>query len=204
MTFYKLAHTVVLYFFKVVFGFKSTGSEVVPMRGRIILAANHQSALDPPAVGIATKRELHFLAKKELFSIPLLGTAIKNLNSIPLDRGAGDIKALKTFISILENDDAVILFPEGTRSKDGQMKEAKEGVGFLAMRTKSDIIPVYVSGTFQPKKAFLRKPAIKVAFGRRIYLKDYENFDLDMRDLYKKISDDVWDEVKHLRDENSN
>lgn len=202
--FYQTIRGIVKGAFKVAFGFKSKGAEVVPMEGRIILAANHQSLLDPPAVGIATKRELSYLAKKELFSVPVLGPIITRLNSVPLDRGAGDIKALKTFLSILNNDNAVILFPEGTRSKDGQLKEAKEGVGFLAMKTQSDVIPVYVSGTFEPKKAIFRKPRIKVIFGNRIYLKDYENLGLKSRDLYDKISKDVWEEVKRLRDESSN
>lgn len=200
--FYRIAHLLVTLFFKIVFGFRVKGNEVVPERGRVILASNHVSGWDPPALGIATKREVFFLAKKELFSIPILGWLIKMLNAIPIERGAGDIHALKTFISILNHDNAVILFPEGTRSKTGELGEAREGVGLIALKTNSDIIPVYISGTRKIQKAILRKPRVQVIFGNRIYLKKYEHSELEGKELYKQISADVIEEIKRLKDEN--
>jgi len=201
--FYKVAHFTVYTIFRLVFGLKVIGAERVPSEGRIILAANHISALDPPAVGVSTSRELYFLAKKELFSVPLLGFTIKHLNSIPVDRGASDIRALKTFISILKQDKAVILFPEGTRSRDGQIGSAKEGIGFLAMQTRSDILPVFVRGTTHLKRSLLRKPGMLVKFGNQIHLKDYDDLPLGTRERYKKISEDVLEEIKRLRDEDT-
>jgi 1-acyl-sn-glycerol-3-phosphate acyltransferase len=200
--FYRIAHVLVTLFFKIFFGFRVKGNEVVPEQGRIILASNHVSGYDPPALGIATKREVFFLAKKELFAIPIIGWLIKILNAIPIDRGAGDIRALKTFISILNREAAVILFPEGTRSRTGELGEAREGVGLIAMKTNSDIIPVYLSGTRQIRRAILRKPRVQVVFGTRIYLKNYEHSGLEGKERYKQISTDVLKEIKRLKDEN--
>lgn len=202
--FYKIIHHLVRWIFKIFFGMKVSGEENVPSEGRIIVASNHISALDPPAVAVATNRELHFLAKKELFSVPLLGYFIKHLNAFPVDRGAGDIKALKTFISHLKQDNAIILFPEGTRSRDGELGKAKEGVGMLATKTNSDIIPVYVSGTRKVRRAIFRNPRVEIKFGKRIYLDNYQNPDLPARARYKQISTDVLETIRRLRDENRN
>lgn len=201
--FYKVVHHLVRWILKVFFGMKVTGAVNVPGEGRIIIASNHISAFDPPAVAVATDRELHFLAKKELFSVPLMGTIIRRLNAFPVDRGAGDIKALKTFISLLNQNNAIILFPEGTRSRDGELGKAKEGVGMLAMRTKSDIIPVYVSGTRKIRRAILRKPRVQIKFGHRIHLEKYSQLEIDDRERYQKISNDTLEEIRRLRDENN-
>lgn len=201
--FYKIIHRLVRWIMKIFFGMKVTGEANVPRDGRIIIASNHISGFDPPAVGVATDRELHFLAKKELFAIPLLGAVIRRLNAYPVDRGAGDIKALKTFISLLNQNNAIILFPEGTRSRDGELGKAKEGVGMLAMRTKSDIIPVYISGTRKIRRAILRKPRVQIKFGHRIYLEKYSQLKIDDRARYQQISNDTLEEIRRLRDENN-
>ncbi len=202
--FYRITHVLVTLFFKIFFGFRVKGAEVIPEQGRIILASNHISGWDPPALGVSTTREVHFLAKKELFAVPILGWLIRILNAVPIHRGAGDVRALKTFISILNQEAAVILFPEGTRSKTGELGEAREGVGLIAMKTNSDIIPVYISGTRKITKAFLRRPRVEVFFGKRIYLKQYEHSQLEGKELYKQISSDVLKEIRRLRDENRN
>jgi len=201
--FYKIIHRLVRWIMRIFFGMKVTGEANVPRDGRIIIASNHISGFDPPAVGVATDRELHFLAKKELFAIPLLGAVIRRLNAYPVDRGAGDIKALKTFISLLNQNNAIILFPEGTRSRDGELGKAKEGVGMLAMRTKSDIIPVYISGTRKIRRAILRKPRVQIKFGHRIYLEKYSQLKIDDRARYQQISNDTLEEIRRLRDENN-
>ncbi|MCI0515085.1 1-acyl-sn-glycerol-3-phosphate acyltransferase [candidate division KSB1 bacterium] len=198
------AHPILKRFFQLLFGLRVKGAEVVPEKGRIILASNHISGWDPPVLGVSTTREVHFLAKKELFAVPGLGWLIRILNAIPIDRGAGDVRALKTFISILNQEAAVILFPEGTRSKTGELGTAREGVGLIAMKTNSDIIPVYISGTRKIKNAIFRKPRLRVIFGNRIYLKDYEHSPLEGKDLYKQISTDVLKEIQRLKDENRN
>ncbi|MBN2088358.1 1-acyl-sn-glycerol-3-phosphate acyltransferase [candidate division KSB1 bacterium] len=204
ISFYRIAHFLVTFFFKIFFGFRVKGNDVIPEQGRVILASNHISGWDPPALGIATKREVFFLAKKELFTIPVIGWLIKILNAVPIDRGVGDVRALKTFISILNREAAVILFPEGTRSKTGELGEAREGVGLIAMKTNSDIIPVYISGTRKIKNAIFRKPRVQVVFGNRVYLKNYKHAQLEGKELYKQISTDVLKEIRRLRDENRN
>jgi len=202
--FYKLCHRVVFTFFKLVYGFKVAGAENIPESGRIILASNHISAFDPPAIGVATKRMLFYLAKKELFSIPILSTIIRHLNTIPIDRGAGDIKALKMFTDSLQREHAVLLFPEGTRSRDGKIGEAREGIGFIASKTESDIIPCFIRGTNDLRRNFLSRTGIRVYFGERIEFKHYKNLQLPKRQLYKKISNDVLTRIKQLKDADTN
>ena len=202
--FYKLCHRVVLTFFKLFYGFKVAGAENIPESGRIILASNHISAFDPPAIGVATKRMLFYLAKKELFSIPILSTIIRHLNTIPIDRGAGDIKALKMFTDSLQREHAVLLFPEGTRSRDGKIGEAREGIGFIASKTESDIIPCFIRGTNDLRRNFLTRNGIRVYFGERIEFKHYKNLQLPKRQLYKKISNDVLTRIKQLKDADTN
>ena len=201
--FYRLCRFIAASFLKLFFGFKVRGEDNIPREGRVILASNHVSALDPPIVGVATKRELHFLAKKELFSVPIIGAMIKRLNSIPIERGAGDIKAIKAFTQILQNDQAALLFPEGTRSRDGGFGEAREGVGLIATRTKSDIIPIYIKGTWDLKRSFLRRGGISVYFGTCVKIDQYKDLDLPKKERYKKISQDVLDAIKRLKDSNS-
>lgn len=202
--FYKLTHLFVSTGLKLLYGFKVTGEENIPASGRIIIASNHISAFDPPAIGVATKRMLFFLAKKELFSIPILKSIIKRLNAIPIDRGAGDVKAIKTFTDRLQKEHAVLLFPEGTRSRDGELKEAKEGVGFIASKTKSDIIPCFIRGTNKLKQNFLSRRGIRVQFSTRIEFSQYQDLHLPKREIYKKISNDVLTRIRQLKDVDKN
>ncbi|MBN1350281.1 1-acyl-sn-glycerol-3-phosphate acyltransferase [candidate division KSB1 bacterium] len=202
--FYKLSQRVVFIFLKLFFRLQIRGEQNVPGEGRIILASNHIAALDPPVIGASTRRMLFYLAKKELFSVPVLKSVIKRLNAIPVDRGAGDIKAIKIFTHALNNDNAALLFPEGTRSRDGNLGEAKEGIGMIALKTNSDIIPCLISGTDNLKQNFLKKNGISITFGNCINIEPYKNMVLPKRDIYKKISQDVLNAIKQLKDTNSN
>lgn len=120
------------------------GRENVPQRGGVLIAANHVSLLDPPLIGSCLTRMVHFMAKQELFEIPIFGRLISHLNAFPIKRAERDMAAFKTAQRILENGGALIIFPEGTRQRGGRLGRPKAGVGMLAHMTNTPVVPVYV------------------------------------------------------------
>ena len=144
------------------------GEEHIPRTGALLLVANHSSFLDPPIVGAVAPRPLSFLAKAELFKVPILGTLIRNLNARPLKRDAADPSALRLALKMLEEERALLIFPEGTRGPEGVLREPKTGAGMLAVMSGAPVVPVCVSGTGRawPKGRRWPGPAkVRVTFG---------------------------------------
>jgi len=141
--------------------------ERLPMTGPLLIAANHQSYLDPPLIGsFARRRPLSFIAKAGLFNFGPFGWLIRSLNSVPIREDSGDTGAIKEVLRRLEAGHAVLIFPEGTRSPDGAMHEFKRGVALLVKRAKCPVIPVAVEGCWDawPPEGKIR------LFGKRIAL----------------------------------
>jgi len=148
------------------------GQENIIEEGPALLAMNHQSYLDPPLAAICCHRQISFLARKTLLEIPLLGPLIKRLNVIPLDRDGGDASALKTVIRLLKSGGSTIVFPEGTRTRDGQMGPGQAGVGYIIAKTLAPVVPMRVFGAFEafPRTAKLPKPGkITIVIGAPMY-----------------------------------
>lgn len=161
--FYRLCWTLVRVFLIVYCRLRIAGIENIPAEGGFILASNHIAAGDPPFLGAALKREMYFLAKKELFENPLLGLLIRNLNAIPVDRGVFDRNALSISREKLRAGFGLILFPEGTRSKTGVLGSGKPGIGMLALEAGVPIVPARIENS----RKFLRLPFS----GRRLIMK---------------------------------
>jgi 1-acyl-sn-glycerol-3-phosphate acyltransferase len=123
----------------------------IPREGPLILAANHASNLDAVVLGswLMPKlgRRIHWLGKKELFDWPLVGWAAANGGVHPVDRGAADVQAYRLAKRILDEGNILFVFPEGTRSPDGALQEAQDGVAVLAMRTGAPIVPLGIAGS---------------------------------------------------------
>lgn len=151
--------------FGTLFGLRIDGRENVPRRGPFILASNHQSWFDPPIVGSTCPREIHYAAKKELFTTPIVGSLVTYLNSIPVRRSGFDREALIRLGEVLASGGAVIFFPEGTRFLDGKLHPPKAGVGMMALKYNVPIVPVYVSGSARIRRQILKR-RLKVTFGR--------------------------------------
>lgn len=131
-----------------------TGKHNIPMQGPVLVVANHQSFIDPLLVGaVSYPRPLISLARSTLFRFPL-GPIIRALNAVPIDRGKGDTKAIKTCIEVLNDGLALLIFPEGTRTEDGDLKPFKSGPMLLIKRAKPLVLPVAIDGAFQawPKR----------------------------------------------------
>ncbi len=147
------------------------GRTNLPPRGPLILASNHQSFLDPPLVGALAGRPLHYMARESLFRIPGLATLIRILNAFPVKSGGTDLSSFETSMRILKSGGALLMFPEGTRCRDGRVAPCRSGVIHLSRRANAPILPVAIEGAFDawPKSARLPKPSpISVQFGRLI------------------------------------
>jgi 1-acyl-sn-glycerol-3-phosphate acyltransferase len=158
--FYAFSKNVVSAFLTTLWRMRVIGAEHVPLEGALIVAANHVSYFDPPALGCALPRPLHFMAKKELFDIPLLGSLIRAYNAYPIDRERGDIGAVKRSVETLKAGNAVLIFPEGRRNRSGSVS-VRSGAALLASLSGARILPAYVHGTFHAG----RFSQIKIVFG---------------------------------------
>lgn len=201
--FYKLVRSVLLIIYRVSFRFKHYGSANVPADERgVILAANHASFLDPPALGLPLTRHVTYLAKEYLFNVFVLGTALRWLGCLPIksDRN-DDFKSIRQLLRMLELGRCIVVFPEGTRSLDGNLKDVEGGVGFLAVKSKAWVVPIYIRGTFDalPRggKFFKCRP-VEVHFGKAFIpaldesLKGHENH-------YLAVSRKIMDDIRNIK-----
>ena len=183
-------------YFKTCYDFKVEGLENIPKTGALIIAGNHLSNADPPAIGgfAGLVRDSRFVAKKELFAVPLLGWFFRRSGYIPVDRKRtiGDFGALKEVVSALERGESVVMFPEGTRSKTGQPQKPKSGIGFLVYKTGVPVLPVKIEGTFG--WPWVRK--IRVKFGTVMHLS--KNDALEPKAQYKEFAVQIMDAINSI------
>src|SRR5436305_5107161 len=131
---------------RLLFRFRMLHRERMINEGPVILASNHQSYLDPPLVGNAADRAIYFLARNTLLNVPLLGRILPKLNVIPVDQEGNDRTALKALIRILKAGEATLIFPEGERTRDGCLRPALPGLGFVIAKTLAPVVPVRIFG----------------------------------------------------------
>ena len=178
------------------------GAEHIPATGGCLLAANHASFLDPPAVGCASRQRLvRFMARDTLFKKGFGEWLMKGLHAIPISRDRGDVGALKRSIQFLRKGDCVAIFPEGTRTRDGSLGTAKAGIGFLIMSAGVPVVPVYIDGTFSayPRGARWPRPhKIRVFIGPPILPDDLKPCG-EGRDSYGCVAHLVMDRIKALQ-----
>ena len=146
---------------------KVEGEENVPLVGPLIVVSNHLSYLDPALIGMILPREVQFLAKRELFDHPIVGVLVRQWNAISLERGTGDLGALRSAIGALSQNKVLGMFPEGHRSR-GPMRKAHQGTALLALRSEAPILPIAITGTERIKGAvsILKHPYIHIRIGQ--------------------------------------
>ncbi len=144
--------------FKIYFRWRVYNPERVPETGPVILAANHASFIDPPLVGAGLRRDINYLARESLFRFPGIGALLRSWNSVPVDREGGGAAGLKKILDRLLAGGAIILFPEGTRSRDGKLQPARSGIGLTAIKSDAVVVPVRVFGTYEAYGRHMRFP----------------------------------------------
>lgn len=176
--------------------FKVVGAEQVP-DGPALICGNHTSMMDPVyiAVGMYYKIRQYpkFVAKAELAKVPVISTLIRPL-VVFLDRGKSDLAAIRTILSALQGGNKVLIFPEGTRVKEGQTVQPKTGVSLLSLKTGAPIVPVYITSGLKPLWRF---PKVEVRFGKP-YLPEKAP-GLSLSENYRAIAEDLMIRIAELQ-----
>jgi len=186
---------------KTLFSFKVVHRERIIEQGGAIMAMNHESYLDPPLAGIACKRELFYLARKTLRDWPILGPILPDLNVIPVDQDRADMSALKTVIKHVRAGEATVIFPEGSRTLDGELQPALPGLGLVIAKTMAPVVPMRIFGAH---RAFPRggKPRpftpITLVVGEPIFFTK-ESMAGSGRELYQRLSEQVMERIAAIK-----
>jgi 1-acyl-sn-glycerol-3-phosphate acyltransferase len=168
-------------FFKLLNRLQITGAERTPLTGPLVVVANHTSYLDPPLLGAVAPRQLSFLARDTLFKGPL-GWYISSLDAIPIDRDGAGLAGLRATLTRLKRNGAVVVFPEGTRSDNGQLQPLKPGFLVLVRRGQANLQPIGMAGVIKalPRGRIIPRPAkIRVCFGEPITVEQAAELDDD-------------------------
>ena len=186
---------------EMMFSYHAIHAERIPKTGGVLLAMNHQSFLDPPLAGIACRRPIHFLARSSLLKWPLLGPVFPRVNVVPVDRSGADMSALKTIIRIVKQGECTVIFPEGTRTKDGSLQPAQPGLGLVIAKTLAPVVPMRVFGSFEafPRSAKLpKKHPVTVVVGEPMHFTEAD-LEGSGRDLFQSLSDRVMERIAALK-----
>ncbi len=180
--------------------------ERVPLKGGVIIASNHASFLDPPLVGSGLRRPMNYLARASLFRYPGIGWLLRKWNSVPVDRDGGGASGLKAILDRLLDGGAIILFPEGTRTKDGKLQPARSGIGLTVIKSEAVVIPVRTFGTFEcysPKWKFHLPIQLAVKYGQPM---KFEVLRAEaktctkprLKQIYQEVADEIMVEIAKL------
>ncbi|UCH12428.1 MAG: 1-acyl-sn-glycerol-3-phosphate acyltransferase [Candidatus Omnitrophota bacterium] len=195
---------VVYWLFKIFFSLKVKGLENIPSKGTFIIACNHASYLDPMVVGCSSRRKINFLAKEELFKNKFFSWYLKKLNVSPLKRYSSDSRALMGAIRKLRKGKGLVIFPEGTRSNDGSIREGKIGVSVLSFITKAPVTPCYVKGGYDiwpPNSHFFHKGKLAIFLGKPLGLSLVREG--RKKEDYYEFAQKIMSHIKALKDKAS-
>jgi 1-acyl-sn-glycerol-3-phosphate acyltransferase len=145
---YEVSYWAVFFVYVIGFSLRIAGRRHMPRRGAVLIIANHQSFLDPVAVGLGVRRHVHYLARKTLFTNPLFGRWLRIVHAVPIDQEGVGKEGIRNIIRSLEAGNPVLVFPEGERCEDGLMHPLRPGVGLLVKRVRAPIVPAGVAGAF--------------------------------------------------------
>jgi len=180
--------------------------ERVPRTGPVILAANHASFIDPPLVGSGLTRDINYLARESLFRFPVVGAILRSWNAVPVDRDGGGAKGLKIILGRLLAGGGIILFPEGTRTKDGNLQPARSGIGLTVIKSAAPVVPVRVFGTFAAygrNHRFPRPKKVAVKYGVPL---NFEKLRAEakvcsktrLKEIYQEVADEIMAAIAKL------
>jgi 1-acyl-sn-glycerol-3-phosphate acyltransferase len=189
--------------YKIYFRWRVYNPERVPLTGPVVLASNHASILDPPLVGSGVKRAINYLARDTLFRFPGVGWLLRQWNSVPVDREGGGAAGLRAILDRLLAGGAIILFPEGTRTRDGKLQPARSGIGLTVIKSTAAVVPVRVFGTFEAYGRHIKIPRphrIEVKYGRPMH---FEKLRAEakscskarLKQIYQEIANEIMEAI---------
>ena len=200
--YYGISQAFVRGIFRILFGLRIYGTEHLRFRENFIFASTHLSYADPLVVGGSLEREVFFLAKKELFRNRIFSRLIRTYHAIPVDREEIERKTMKLILEKLSSGASILMFPEGTRSRSGEIGRLKPGLGFTALKSGVSVVPVYVRGSNRLPDCLLRRRKLEVRIGPPIRVAKGGTADDRKRD-YLVLTDMVYQELRMLKDEAS-
>lgn len=203
---YRIGWTCFRAMYATCFRWRVFNPERVPAQGSVILASNHASFLDPPLVGSGLKRDINYLTRESLFRFPGIGALLRSWNAVPVDRDGGGAKGLKIILERLLAGGGIILFPEGTRTKDGKLQPARSGIGLIVIKSTAPVVPVRVFGTFEAfgkNHKFPRPHHVAVKYGQPM---NFEKLRAEaktcdkarLREIYEQVADEIMAAIAKL------
>ncbi|MFV0415656.1 MAG: lysophospholipid acyltransferase family protein [Chthoniobacterales bacterium] len=197
---YYFFYTLARWIATALFDYRVFGRKNIPEEGGLVIAVNHSSFFDPPLAGICCRRAVHYLARKTLLKWPFFGPLFPDMNVIPVDRGGADMSALKEVIRKIKSGEGVVLFPEGTRSIDGNLQKGQPGIGMVIAKTRAPVLPIRIFGAHAalPKSgdSFKMVP-IRAVIGKPFTFSEDELSDKS-REAYQHLSDVVMKNIAAL------
>jgi 1-acyl-sn-glycerol-3-phosphate acyltransferase len=192
--------------FRYYFRWRVIHAERVPLSGPVILASNHASYIDPPLVGAGVTRHINFLARDSIFRVPVLSAILRSWEVVPVDRDGGTGRGLKLILRRLEEGGAIILFPEGTRTRHGELNPARSGIGLTVIKSNAPVVPVRVFGTreaFGPHMWLPRPRRVTVKYGHALTFAERRAEAATctkqrLKEIYQQVADEIMVEITRL------
>ncbi|SMO42016.1 lysophospholipid acyltransferase family protein [Melghirimyces algeriensis] len=179
------------FLFRLFYRWEIEGVKHIPSQGPVVICCNHINNLDPPIVGAAANRPVRFMAKEELFKVPVLSFLLRRFGAFPVKRGSTDKRALKSALEVLKQGEVLGVFPEGTRSRDGSLGKAHNGASFIALKGKAKVVPAAVIG---PYRIFQK---VRIVFGPPVDLENFQNQQWTSHTL-REATDQIMAEIEKL------
>ena len=193
---YRFSQIVFRLLFYTVFRTRVYGRENIPKEGAVILAANHASNIDPPLMASLIERPVSYMAKIELFENPIFGAAIRRCHAFPVKRGASDRGAIKAAVTVLKEGHMLGLFPEGTRSKTGELQKAEAGLALIASMTGAPIVPVAILNSHRIFANGGLLPQLRIMYGAPISFQG----DRKSKEALDAFSAEIMAHIERMRD----
>lgn len=190
---YGILKIIAILYFKIFYNFKVFGKENLPTSGGYIVSPNHTHWLDIPLVGVALPKRMYSFAKKELFERRIFALILKSLGGIPVNREKPEITSIRLSREILQKGYPLLLFPEGTRSRTGELLKGKRGAIYFSTIAKVPIVPVGIVGLGR-RFIHVKRTRLAVYFGKHFY--PYEIFDPNDKDYYEKATNYLMEKVR--------
>ena len=198
--FYPFARAIFWFFFRVLWRWKIEGLEKFPSEGPVIVVANHISVWDPIVIGTALPRPVYFMAKEELFRFPIFRNLLLRLHAFPVKRGQPDRSAIRRALEVLDSGQVLGVFPEGSRSKTGELQKPLPGVAMIALKARVPVIPVACIETDRILKKGSWFKSFKVRIGEPVEYSEYYEQRLNTINL-EIVSQRIMEQISWLLEE---